>query len=298
MRDRLGKTPKGKTQASATRTEILTRNPAIPESDSPLFIGSLSKAVRVLNAFGGSKARLSATEIARLSGLGPSAAQRFIYTLTHLGFLDKDHRTKHYQLSARLLDFAYLYLRSDPLTSIAHTHLARLSHDTDFEANLSILDDADVIYVQRAPGRRRRDLPSHIGGRMPSFCTSNGRVLLAALPRQRAEAIVADANRTPLTAKTLTDPRDILAKIDEARRSGFAIVEEESEANVVTLAVPVCDRHGDTVAAINLVLPPGDKPAARAMAPLIDRLRGCADELGAALAGVDIFSPTSRKNLA
>src|SRR5215469_8395482 len=95
------------------KDEILTRNPPRAELHSnPLFVNSLEKGVRVLYAFGGNESRLRAAEIARAAGLDTSAAQRFIFSLQALGFLEKDERTKHYKLSARLLDFAYLYLRS------------------------------------------------------------------------------------------------------------------------------------------------------------------------------------------
>ena len=171
------------------QNEILTRNAPDALPGSPLFIGSLSKAMRVLYAFGGNKARLTATEIARESGLGASAAQRFIFSLTALGILAKDERTKQYRLSVRLLDFAYLFLRSYPLSTVTFTHLEQLSHLTGEHMSLSILDRADVVYIVRVPGREAR-ASGLVGGRMPSFCSSNGRVMLAALPVEEARQIV------------------------------------------------------------------------------------------------------------
>jgi DNA-binding IclR family transcriptional regulator len=234
-----------------TRDEILSRNPARWDGDGPLFIASLSKAMRVLYAFGGNDSRLSATNIARLSGLDPSSAQRFIYTLTSLGFLEKEDGTKRYKLSARLLDFAYLYLRSDPLCAVATPHVHRLAMESGERVNLSILDRADVIYVARQEGRRERDSQNLVGGRMPSFWTSNGRVLLAGLRRDEALAIIEAADRTPLTPRDSSDPLELIARVDEARIQGWAFVDEESELGSLSIAVPVTDSSGRVLAALN-----------------------------------------------
>lgn len=275
-------------KTSGTRNEILTRNPPVPEPESPLFVASFAKALRVLYAFGGNEARLSATEIARRSGLGPSAAQRFIFTLVTLGLLEKDERTRQYRLSARLLDFAYLFLRLDPLSAVAFSHLEALAHATGEHVNLSILDRADVIYILRVPGRARRQQPSFVGGRMPSFCTSNGRVLLAALPREEASRIVATCDRRPLTEFTLAAPAAIMQKVEEARAQGFALVDEESERGVVSIAAPVADGTGRVVAALSMPLAKGTWDAAAAVERVLPGLQRSAQELGWALAGVDL----------
>lgn len=268
------------------RDEILTRNPPRDELFSnPLFVNSLQKGVRVLYAFGGNDSRLSAAEIARASGLDMSAAQRFIFSLRALGFLERDERTKRYKLSARLLDFAYLYLRSDPLVAVAHPHLVLLSQLIQEEVNLSILDDADVIYVARVLSREGRALPSLVGGRMPSFCTSNGRVLLAQLDPERAAQIVEMSDRRPLTSETVVEPALILRRISEAREQGFSIVEGESESGIVSVAVPILDAEGGPLAAINAPLIRGSRSKAEVRREILPALKKTADTIHRSLSG-------------
>ncbi len=269
------------------RDEILTRNPTRRGHESnPLFVSSLAKAVKVLYAFGGNKSRLTATEIARASGLDSSAAQRFIFSLRMLGFLDRDERTKRYKLSARLLDFAYLFLRSDPVVAVAHPHLVELARASGEDVNLSILDEADVIYVARVLRRNARVLPSLVGGRMPSFCTSNGRVLLAHLEPGMAAQIIRSADRRPLTRATIVDPRLILERIAEAREQGYCIVEGESERDVVSVAVPIIDVEGRPVAAINTPLVKGTRNRSSIQRELIPGLRRTAEVIRRSLNGV------------
>lgn len=273
---------------SPFQDEILTRNAPLALPKSPLFIGSLAKALRVLDAFGGNKTRLTATEIGRLSGLGASAAQRFIFTLTALGLLAKDERTKQYRLSVRLLDFTYLFLRSYPVSTIGFAHLEQLAHSTGEYMSLSVLDRADVAYIVRVSGVERREHPGLVGGRLPSFSASNGRVLLAALPPAEAREIVETADRRPLTPKSLTKTAAIMAKIDEARTNGYCVVDEETELGVLSVAVAVYDRSRRPLCAISTPLAKRKWSPAEAVKKLVPEMNRTAQALGRALAGAEI----------
>ncbi len=242
--------------------------------------------MRVLYAFGGNESRLSATAIGRLSGLDASSAQRFIYTLTNLGFLEKEADTKRYKLSARVLDFAYLYLRSDPLCAVATPHLYRLAQESGERVSVSILDRADVIYVARQDAGRERDSQNLVGGRMPSFLTSNGRVLLAGLPRDEAIAIIETADRTPLTPRSSTDPAVLIERVDEARQRGWAGVDEESEVGVVSIAAAVKDSAGRVLAALNMPVDRQQWTYDAAVERLLPGLMRTADVIGRSLSGM------------
>jgi IclR family transcriptional regulator, pca regulon regulatory protein len=237
-----------------SKPEIMTRNPprkAVADTDR-LFVNSLAKAIKVLDAFGGQEPQLTITEISRNTGLHMSAAQRFTHSLTQMKLLEKDPRSKLYRLSPRLLDFAYFYLRSDRLTSVAQPHLLRLAVATGEYVNLSILDRADVIYLLRLAGTQEREQPYLVGGRMPTFCTSNGRAMLAHLPEEEAREIVTESDRRPLTNASLTDPAKILRKVKEARDTGFSIVDEESEIGVISVGAAILDEAGLPAGAVNL----------------------------------------------
>jgi IclR family pca regulon transcriptional regulator len=275
-------------QRQTVRDEILTRNPTKPDDEGKLFVASLAKGMRALYAFGGNEAKLTATQVARLSGLDASSAQRFIYTLTALGFLEKVERTKQYRLSARLLDFAYLFLRSDPLCAIANSHLLGLAEATGESVHLSILDGADVIYLSRHLSARHAEVQNFVGGRMPSLFTSNGRVMLSALPRDAVRQIINTANLTPLTPQSPSDPDYIMAKIDQAGRDGWALVIEESERNAMSLAAPVVDPTGRTVAAINIPVSKDEWTSETVMQKLYTPLMRTAQIVGRSLMGADL----------
>lgn len=251
--------------ASPPKQEILTRNPQ-PVTDlrkDRLFVGSLGKAVQVLYAFGGQEAALTTTEIAGITKLNVSAVQRFTHTLTVLGLLEKDHRTKQFRLSVRLLDFAYLYLRSDALGIAAYPHLRSLSRATEEFVNLSVLDRADVIYVVRLAGIHGREQRDLVGGRMPSFLTSNGRIILAYLPVDEVRQILQSADRRPLTPASVTEPGKILRKIKAAREQGYCIVVDESELGVASIAAPVFDHTGRPRGAVSIAVDKKQWPVSR-----------------------------------
>jgi DNA-binding IclR family transcriptional regulator len=270
-----------------SRPEIMTRNPPrrAAAAGDRLFVGSLEKALKVLYAFGGEEPSLTITEIARATGLNMSAAQRFTHSLLLMKLIDKDERTKQYRLSPRLLDFAYFYLRSDLLTTVAHPHLLRLAMATGEYANLSILDRADVIYLARLAGTQEREQAYLVGGRMPTFCTSNGRVMLAQLPEEEAREIVEQSDRRPLTPASITDSARIMRRIAEARAEGFAIVDEESEVGVISAAAAILDENGQPAGAVNSPVPKRKWTMEKVRSKLVPQLVRTADVISRSLTG-------------
>lgn len=268
------------------KPEILTRNPPrkVAAGDR-LFVGSLSKAVRVLYAFGGTRSRLTTAEIAKATGLNVSAAQRFAHSLLTLGWIEKDARTKEYRLSPRLLDLAYLFLRSDPLTNVAYPHLVKLAVATGEYINLSVLDRGDVIYLIRLAGTRQREQQNLVGGRMPSFCTSNGRAMLAFLPEEEAREIIEQSDRTPLVDAALTDVAKIMRKIREARKDGYAIVDGESEEGVISVAAPILDAAGHPLGAINAPVSTRTWTVQRVRDKIVPQLLDTAEIISRSLSG-------------
>jgi IclR family pca regulon transcriptional regulator len=184
------------------------------------------------------------------------------------------------------LDFAYLYLRADPLSAVATPHIHRLALESGERVNLSILDRADVVYVARQEGRRERDSQNLVGGRMPSFWTSNGRVLLAGLPRDEALDIIRTADRTPLTPRSSPDPEVLIARVDEARERGWALVDEESEVGVVSIAAPVIEASGRVIAALNMPVDRAEWTHEQVVEKLLPALLRTAEVIGRSLTGV------------
>jgi len=224
------------------------------EEGSPdrLFVGSLDKALRVLEAFDGDRRDLGITEIAVATGMTKSAAQRFVHSLTRLGLLQRDPETRRYSPGRRLLDLGFLYLRHDSLAELAAPFLIDASERCGERVNLSEFDGHDIVYVFRVPTRMMAYVNSVVGRRLPAFCTSGGRIALAALPEEEARRIVETSDRQPLTPETITDVEAVMERIAEARRLGYAFSAGEILVGELAIAAAVFDNRGRPAGAVHI----------------------------------------------
>ncbi|MFT6656939.1 IclR family transcriptional regulator [Maritalea sp.] len=246
------------TNSSATfhhHGEPSNRRVDVDKPDAPrdaLFVGSVEKALRVLQAFSGDKSALSLTEISERTGLGKSAAQRFCHTLVTLGYLLRDERSRQLRPSAKLLEFSFTFLASDPISSIAAPYLVQAREVSGEAVNLALPHGLDVIYITRLPSLNSQLVNPPIGGRAPMFCTSSGRAYLSALPEGLAEQFVDQSNLRKITAHTITNKDQILALIGQARKDGFASASQECINGELTVGAPIFGRQGKVVASMNI----------------------------------------------
>ena len=236
-----------------------------------LFVGSVDKAFRVLEAFRDRREPLGLSEIAAAAGLSKSAAQRFAHTLERLGYLEKDPRTRSLRPSLRVLSLGTGYLRAEPLVERA-TPLAIQAADRCGErVNVSVVDGEDLVYVIRIPRRVTSPEATMVGRRLPMPLLAGGRAILSTWPAAEAEALVRRARFVPCTPRTVTDPERILARIAAARACGFDVNDEEVLHGDIVVAAPVRDRAGRGVAAVHIAVSTVEWSAARAaerLAPL------------------------------
>lgn len=223
--------------------------------DNRLFVGGVEKALRVLRAFYDQPEPQSLTDIANTTGLGRSAAQRFLYTLKTLGYLRQDQSTRRYTLSPRVLDLGYAYLRNDHLVDKAFPYLLEASKRTDGSVNLTELDDTEVIYVSRFPSRDFITADIVLGQRLPAFCTAPGRAMLAALPPEETLDIISRSDKTCRTRFTITDADEINDQLAVARTKGYAVSNQETFVGDLSIAAPVRNHVGQMVAAVNIAVP-------------------------------------------
>ncbi len=253
-------------------SKTVTPQPRIPEARSPssdarwplagverekdgLFVGSIEKAACILYAFGQGRGTLRLNEIARITGLGRSAAQRYTHTLCSLGFLQKVDEGPVYRPAPRMLDFSFIYLRSDSLVEVATPHLIEATRVHDETINLSRRQDDSMIFIVRIPGRGGAESHSIPGGRMPVFCTTAGRSILAHLPGEEARRLIESSERRPLTPKTITGAGEIMALVRQAATDGFSVADEEGQLGLITVGAAILDRTGYPVAAVNMAAP-------------------------------------------
>lgn len=241
-------------------------------SDPAWFVSSVEKAFQILRAFESRQRSLSLTEIAEASGLDKSAAQRFTYTLAALGYLKKDQEARRYTISPKILSLGMIYLRTDSLVARARHQLYELNKAIDATVNLTELDDTDIIYVVRYPGRRIVTVDVVLGTRRPAYCTAGGRAILSTMPDDQVMDILRRSNRIAYTEHTKTTIRAVMAEIHLARSRGFALTAQESTLGDITVAAPVRRADGTTTAAVNIAVSTSEwkaQDAARKLGPTI-----------------------------
>jgi IclR family transcriptional regulator, pca regulon regulatory protein len=210
----------------------------------------MARGLAVIKAFDGSRPRMTLSEVARRTELTRATARRFLHTLVALGYTDTDGR--EFWLRPKILELGYAYLSSLSLPEVAASHLKTLADQVNESASISVLDGSDIVYVARVPTRRIMTVSISVGTRFPAFATSMGRVLLAALPVSAAADLLASADLPPLTRNTLTDRELLLAELDRVREQGWALVDQELELGLRSIAVPIRDAHRTVVAAMNV----------------------------------------------
>ena len=224
-------------------------------SGDPAYSQSLERGLAILSAFTSGRPLLGVSELGREIGLNRSTTHRYVATLAMLGYLQQDAATKKYRLGPRVLDLGFSAINSMELREVAAPHLQALSDETGHTVNMAILDGTDIVYVERCrsarAGQREIDLNLHVGSRLPAYCTSLGKVLLAHLPRDEQEAVLDRSELRRLGPNTLTARGALLAELKRVREAGLAINNEELAYGLRSIAAPVLSPNG-IVAAINL----------------------------------------------
>jgi len=217
------------------------------------IIASLAKGLRVIEAFRAERPRLSIAEMAEATGLDRATARRCLLTLHELGYADYDG--KFFTLTPRVLRLGMGALAAMPLAQLVQPWLDQLSEQIGQSTSVSILDGTEIVYLARAAQRRVMSIGLMPGSRLPAHCTSMGRVLLAALPQPEARAILDASDLTPRTRHSLTAPDEIMERIARARAEGHAVIDQEVELGLRSIAVPLLNAQGRTVAALNTGVP-------------------------------------------
>ncbi|MFC0010073.1 IclR family transcriptional regulator domain-containing protein [Devosia nitrariae] len=227
-------------------------------------MGGLAKGLMAIETFTAERPRQSIAEVSAASGLDRATARRCLLTLAHLGYADYDG--KYFTLTPRILRLGTACLATMPLPQVVQPLLDQLSDELGESSSVSILDGADIVYVARAAQRKVMSIALMPGSRLPAFCTSMGRVMLAALPEERARDVLAAAPLAPRTSFTRTDPEAVLAELSRIRADGYALIDQEVELGLRSIAVPVLNARGATVAAMNI----GVSATQQSVADLVD----------------------------
>jgi IclR family transcriptional regulator, pca regulon regulatory protein len=222
------------------------------------FSQSLERGLAVLSAFTSERPLIGVSEIAREVGLSRSSAHRYIATLAVLGYLEQDRPTRKYRLGPRVLDLGFSAINSMELRELALPYLQALSDETGHTVNMAVLDGVDIVYVERCRsasfGQREIDLNLHVGSRLPAYCTSMGKVLLAGLEPEDLRIRLGEMDLSRRGPNTIVGVKALAEELGRVRELGLAVNNEELAYGLRSVAAPVRSRNGDVVAAINLAV--------------------------------------------
>jgi IclR family pca regulon transcriptional regulator len=211
---------------------------------------SLERGLAVLRSFTPEHPALTISEVAERAGLTRATARRVLLTLADLGYVDADRR--EFTLSRTVLELAKPFsLERDPW-AFARPYLESLTERTGESASIAILDDTEILYVARSQTRRLMTLAVTVGSRLPAHATSKGRVLLAFLPEPELEAYFARRAIARYTERTVVDEVELRNILAEVRREGFAVVDQQLEEGLSSVAAPIVDASGRVSAALSL----------------------------------------------
>lgn len=245
-------------------------------------IQSLARGIAVLRSFSADAHRQTVADVARATDLTRATARRLLLTLVDLGYARTDG--KHFELTPQVLDIGYSYLASLNLNDIVQPYLETLSEQLGESTSVSVLDDTDIVYIARVPTKRIMTVAIGLGSRFPAYQTSMGRVLLAELPDDRVADVYARTRRDTTTEHTVADLDGLLAAVAAVRRQGWSLVDQELELGVRSIAAPIRNGAGCTVAAVNVSTQVGRTELDVLLDEFVPALRSTADRMSAALA--------------
>jgi IclR family pca regulon transcriptional regulator len=236
-----------KRQLGATEhTDTAAGSPAPGDS----YVQSFARGLQVIRSFSAQAPQQTLTEVAARSGLSRAGARRILLTLQTLGYVSSDGRL--FKLTPRILDLGFAYLSSMPMWNLAEPEMQALAARVGESCSAAMLDGADIVYVLRVPTHKIMSISLGVGSRLPAHCTSLGRMLLAGLSDDEALSLLHASDRPALTRHTVTEPNELLARVRLARKQGWCLVNQELEEGLISLAAPLTDRSGRTVAALNI----------------------------------------------
>jgi IclR family pca regulon transcriptional regulator len=252
-------------------------------ASDPDFMLSLARGLAVIRAFGEGKPQLSIREISLATGFSRAAARRCLHTLMTLGYATGADGL--YELTPATLSLASNYLGSSSIARLAQPVLERVSHQLHESSSVAVLDGDDIVYVARAAVKRILSIALAVGSRLPAATTSLGRVLIANLDEAARTRVLARARLTRHTPRTIVDKTELRAELDRVRAQGYAIVDQELELGLRSMAVPILGASRRVVAAVNVGVSAGRADRQTLQREFLPVLQQAAAEIGAAVRG-------------
>ena len=246
----------------------------------PNFMASLARGIAVIRGFTQQRRRLTIAQLSQRTGIPRAAVRRCLYTLGQLGYVASDDG-RTYALRPRILALGHAYLSSTPLVAAVQPLLDQLTSMLHESSSMAVLEADEILYIARSSTTTRlMSIDLGLGSRLPAYCTSMGRVLLAGLSAADLDAYLSRVKLTKLTPRTISEPAELKTVLNGVRRAGFSIVDQELEIGLRSIAVPVTDPSGKVVAAINVGTQSSRVSVAEMEQKFLPALQAASHELG------------------
>lgn len=243
----------------------------------PDFMTSLARGLAVLRSFADHPRGVSTSQISLRTGISRAAVRRCLVTLRALGYVHQEGSV--FRLTPKTLSLGHAYLSSATLASLAQPMLDRLRDRFHESFSLGVLEGDELVYVARAETQRIMSVALRVGSRLPAYCTSMGRVLLAGLAAEERERSLAKSLLIARTDRTLTDPQALLSVLETVRSQGHAVTDQELELGLRSIAVPVRGGDNRVIAALNVGVPAARVPLSDLSERLLPELVSSAAQL-------------------
>ncbi|OLN21791.1 IclR family transcriptional regulator [Domibacillus antri] len=218
------------------------------------LLSSVKNALRILRSFSMEEPEKKVNELAESLGMNKSTVSRMMTTLASEGFVYKDQKTKKYRLGISALALSGIASSQLDISRESQSVLKELVETIEETVHLSVLDQLEVMYLEKVECQQPVRVLTYVGGRNPAYCTSAGKVILAFSEKSLTEKVIADGLKS-YTEYTITDPADLYEHLEQIRESGYAYSIEELQEGVTSVAAPVFDHTGSIVAALSVVGP-------------------------------------------
>ncbi|MEV2242717.1 MULTISPECIES: IclR family transcriptional regulator C-terminal domain-containing protein [unclassified Micromonospora] len=253
----------------------------INSARAPYYVQSLERGLAVIRVFDAANPELTLSEVAHAAGMTRASARRFLLTFVALGYVQTDGR--RFRLTPRILDLGYAYMSNVGLSDLSQPHLEWLVKEVRESSSVCVLDGDDIVYIARVPTTRIMTVSISVGTRFPAYLTSVGRVLLAHLPEQEIALHLQRAPYDRPTSHTIASATMLHQELNRIRSQGYAIVDQELEEGLRSVAAPIRNHSGDVIAAINIPVHAGRNTVSSIRRDLVPPLLAAASRIEADL---------------
>ncbi|MCX2563183.1 MULTISPECIES: IclR family transcriptional regulator domain-containing protein [Acetobacter] len=259
----------------------MSNSSAAPADKPKGVVGSLAHGLNIIMAFSKAHPRMTLSQVSEKTGMDRAGARRYLLTLVHLGFVVQDGRL--FQLTPKVLELGYSYLSSVPLTDKAQYYLDRIRDQTGFPVALGVRDELYVVHLASANSDEFNSPGLTIGRRFPIAYASAGRCILAMMEKAEREALLKDIKLEPMSDMSVATISALNKQLQIIRKQGYALVDQEMQTGIRSLAVPVFNARGQIAASFNTFTFSNLVPAAQLISDALPVMQAAAEELQATL---------------